>query len=987
MLLILARPAPGRPYRLHRYVAHPAQYFARAAYIHTALPSLEAAHQLFQCPTALVARNLHRQPLVLNACRTSSPLDATLWSSCRPLCRRTVSTHSAVQPSCYDELQDGSSDAVSGEAAPGDADQALHGSRHGGRFRPQHSRNFRKSLRQSRPAQVLASLESSARELYLSAPPGKVDLSYTRPYPYRLPSSTPRSRRPSPVTLQYDLARHPDPVSLYSILACFLEHESASKSAKSEHRFTSLELALLHSAGYDKGSVEAWAACLAEPRTKLAAKVFEPGMEDPPLFLLLLFLRRKHLRTFALGTIIRHIDYRVKTKPISWSSLKLLVTRLIRHAREIWPESVPWVASLFVTQATRLHKLDSEAVPLSPKMRSDVTQFCNTLLLLLSLPGTNHPIIYAGHQEKAQLQVLQYMASASPAILVNRTGFRSITRNQLAHAKTAQEKEWAQLKGPSWPPWKENRTAMDEDKDYDFGASRASKVLHRMYEAGYSKRIWEEMAEIYAGWDTDYSPTIQTRTSLPRFSTQYRDVKHLRSLLWASRIRVTRTRREAWACFLAYEMTKAPAHPEIYLAMFEKLHYPIIDRSSTRESSHQQPQAFDQSTTNLLPGDMKEVLSDSQSPQHHVYVHEPIPTYKQFYHRMCTAIGRPSSRLLAFLLETGRDFEMILELLTTTQHNIGLLAAGQHGHDDVVQAIPGYLFAAFIKFLCRFGHFHQPPPETLSFVAPEEHALRFKLDKQYLLEYAYILLVYYQPKYRPAWAAYVDKLVQQKGSQLAGNIPRYRIICKITDIMDQADIDIDDDLFRLVCTSTHYAAQTASQASTSTENAHYVFSTGWSRLRAQFHALVGVNAEIQSHDMAHGTNDAEENNDTILTHVPGPAELHAYVRALGILHDWEGLFSFSIWLNKHHVEVTARAEARRSGSALLFRTLVALRAAVNGGLDPGSDQGFKCPAVVVQLIKAQIEGVEEWGGWPSQQHVDLYVKGLLKSQMPYAGGR
>jgi hypothetical protein len=122
-------------------------------------------------------------------------------------------------------------------------------------------------------------------------------------------------------------------------------------------------------------------------------------------------------------------------------------------------------------------------------------------------------------------------------------------------------------------------------------------------------------------------------------------------------------------------------------------------------------------------------------------------------------------------------------------------------------------------------------------------------------------------------------------------------------------------------------------------------------------------------------------------HIPGPAVLHAYVRALGTLGDYEGLYTFSTWLTQHHGEITARAEAQHGGSKLLFRTLVGLRCALTGNFVQGNHQEKHAPDEIVQLIKAQIEQVEEWGGWPGQEYVDLYIKGGLKSHRPSVGGR
>ena len=90
-----------------------------------------------------------------------------------------------------------------------------------------------------------------------------------------------------------------------------------------------------------------------------------------------------------------------------------------------------------------------------------------------------------------------------------------------------------------------------------------------------------------------------------------------------------------------------------------------------------------------------------------------------------------------------------------------------------------------------------------------------------------------------------------------------------------------------------------------------------------------------------------------------------------MLRDYEGLYSFSSWLTTYHREVTIRAAAEHSGQRILYRTLVALRAALEGTLDSKIvHQG--APQEITELVKAQVEGVEGWE-WPPKEHVDTYV--------------
>jgi hypothetical protein len=776
-------------------------------------------------------------------------------------------------------------------------------------------------------------------------------------------------------------------VSLYSILARYLRHHTMSPSDELAFQYTHVELRFLRHRGYSPKSITRWASSLVNPKSNTAAGIFEPGVETPPLFLSLLFLRRKRMRVFALGVIMRHLAHRIKAEAITWKSLKIIAIRLLRHARRLWPESLPWIANLFTNEASRLHDTGGSS-PLSNQVLSDVTQFCNNYLMLLSLPVTARPMLAAALQEKAQFHILQYMASSSPPIAVTKFGFRSVMRNQLAHPKTPQEREWAQLKGPSWPPWKENRTAMDEDKGYEFGASRASKILHSMREAGYGDGIWEEMAQTYAGWDTDLSPTIQTRTTLPLFSSQFKDVKELRASIWAARIRTTRTRREAWACFLSQESSGETPCPDVYLAMFEKIYYPVVESKNHPGFSSDAVPSFEEAVTDLLPGDMKEVLPDPRSSLHYVYLNEPVPGYKQLLHRMFSTGIKPSNRLLAFLLDSCPEFEMGLHILSVAKNNyngeIGRIISGIHIHnnDTSAQQIPGYLVTSIMRFLCRFGHSERPLPTKPAFIPPEEHAYQFGLNRQYLLEYAHALLVYYCPDHPPAWSTFASKLVLAKGNKLAGHIVRYRMMCELLESMEGIELDVDDEMFCLMCTATTYAVNTVDQRAASIEDAYFLLSTSSPRLRTLFHRLVGANGDMQPPVRN------QDLGNIVPPHIPGPAALHAYVRALGSLHDYEGLYSFTAWLTKHRTEVTARAKGQHSGERLLFRTLVALRIAVEGAkVGSATNEALDAPDDIALLIKAQVEDVEEWGGWPAQEHVDRYMKGQLKRVPPRVGGR
>ncbi|KAF2641475.1 hypothetical protein P280DRAFT_469093 [Massarina eburnea CBS 473.64] len=835
-------------------------------------------------------------------------------------------------------------------------------------FQPQLSRRALKSRRPNPSALIHEALKNITRGLYVDTPPHKKNRSCTGAWHGRRkrPGGLPQKQSRSSLDW-YGLHPRTSPPSLHTILLRHLRTVTASPSTGTGLELSDEEASLLRSHGFSAHSVEQWTYSLLERRSVSAVWTFTDKNETPPLFLVLLFLRRKRMRSLALGVLLRHIRARLEIERVHWTSLQLLMVRLLRHARELWPETIPWIASLYAEHAMRIYTDAKENGRLSPTLLSGITRFSNSILSLISLPASVRPVLASLHQEKAQFEILHFMASCDPALSMTRTGFRATVRNQLAHSKTSQERTWAELKGPSWPPWKGKRTAMDEEKGYEFGVSRASRILHRMFEAGYEGRVWEDVAQIYAGWDTDFSPTIQTRTSLPHISTQSRNSDKLSALVWAARIDTTRTRREAWACFLAYEASNETASPEVYFAMFGKLYVHQLDEEEQKTKDQKA------GSKPLLPGDMKEVLPDPKSPLHLVYLSDPVPEIEHLYHRMVTKGVRPSNRLLALLVGILKDFPTVLELLEANQDKFEggmkclldgtILAQGNES------SVPPYFIGSFIQFLCRFGRFYGHPP-TKPMALPlnfEAHQLRLRLDKSYLLEYAFTLLLQYKPTYNPAWTAYLQKLCySHRGIRQAEHlrapaiVATYKAICALFEEIDENDLDPDDTQFQLLCTVVRYTAGTAYSGRLDSNDTQHILSTGPHFLRTVFHNLVG--ADIDPND-----DHQREQDNAIPPCIPKPAALHAYVQTLGVLRDYEGLYSFSIWATLHHTQITERANAQHSGPQALFKTLVALRV----GLEGVNGQGG-ASRELVELVRYEMEGVKEWG-WPSDEHVAAYT--------------
>ncbi|KAF2197556.1 hypothetical protein GQ43DRAFT_424316 [Delitschia confertaspora ATCC 74209] len=749
---------------------------------------------------------------------------------------------------------------------------------------------------------------------------------------------------------------------LCSLLGRYIDI-TASSSAPPVFEFTTEELTLLRSRGYDGQSVEQWASSLLNRNSYSASAFFCPGDRKPPIFVLLILLQRTHVGYSALRMLLEYAQTMIHTKEVGLKINKDMLTLLLYHARREWPESLPFIADLLTEGALYTSTDVQEAGFGSAQYVSELTALCNNFLVQFSGTVRLHPVLSSIHQAKAQFHVLRYMDSKTPALTVTRDGFRAIAKVQAAHRKTIQENEWTQLKAGSWPPWKANRTAMDEEMDSEHGISRAGQIIKRMHEAGYTNRTWERVLQIHAGWDTDGSPTVQQRTALPDFPFRSTSRIQAQTLEWAARIRATRTQREAWACFLAYEASGIPPNHRVYYAIFERIFRREV-QSTKWHPNVKQRIPFAASDGALQPGDSKEIWPEPSSTQDLTYIKEPLPSCEQLIDRMMRKGVQPSSRLLAFILDISRDFRTTIRILTA-QQDTGLQRLLDMDQADRAEKlpVPSYLFAAFIRFLCRFGRFTKYPEHVdLNMVGKMAHKDQLESSQQYRIEYAYTLLLRYRPQYRPAWTAYMAGILNSRKKKTTGPmaIAVYRIIWDLVAQMDKVDLEPDEEQFQILCNALEYAIRTAAFTQQTNGSARWLLARREAcarNTRLLFSALVGFNSSATLTPLR----------------IPGPAVLHAYVRALGVLHDYEGLYSFSSWITSHYVEVTARANTQHSGLVMLRRTLTALRMYLELSWENGQPGNISAPADLIELVKKQVNDVPSWGGWPTEYEVQLYV--------------
>lgn len=868
--------------------------------------------------------------------------------------------------------------------------------------------NFRakKKVRKPSPSEVLLRAVSEVRPDYYSAPGSelrKLNLSYVNPQ--TLDSEQIQAYRKLEQVKSNMSDRGETDISLQSILARFIldQNSTRASSGSLSYTFSEKEIRLLRTKGYHPGDVGKWASTLTMQNSEAAAEIFIFQNDTPPLFVLLCFLRRKHLKVVALRILLTHVRQRVLGKPSNRSEISspqlapssversqnwhshdnitdskhkpldldsfIIVIRLLRHARRAWPEAIPAIAEIFTTQLRRASK-NRVGEFINEAQASRKNFLCNRFLALLSRPTSLYPKLSIPFQEKAQFDVLRSMAGNVPPLIITQEGYRAVARVQLAHKKTAQEQEWARLKARSWPPWKENRTAMDEEKGVEYGFSKASRIMSQMHQAGYEHGPWEKIAKTYSGWDTDGSPTIQTRTGLanvpmlPLVGIGSQRVLHrLQVQQWAARVRATRTRREAWACFLAYENSGALAHQDVYLAMYEKLVHDL--------------QVPDSESEEVLPGDGKEVFSEPVSPQETTYVSEPVPTFQELVQRMTRNGVRPSGRCLAFLVKSSPTVALGIQILNSAgdAHGGGirrLLSASAVGFEDI-RDIPDYLFVSFLKFLFRYNFVPQTSPTTIMrFPHLSQDKYKLKMGHHFPLNYAYSLLVQCKPRYRPAWTTLMQVIVPRSGLPrfspkplpITTHLYAYQMMRNLIMSMEEIDLEPDAEQFQLLCIALQRATFSCLNKADAGTNARDLLSSSPLYIRKLFHNLVGnSNASEASHDWLSAPR---------LFTTPKPIVLHSYVRALGLLRDYEGLYSLSSWMAEFHSELTERAEEQKGGPAALRRTLVALRVFLERSWESSPEEQSRAPAELVLLVKERIENVPEWHGWPTIDEVELY---------------
>ncbi|PGH18029.1 hypothetical protein AJ79_00655 [Helicocarpus griseus UAMH5409] len=785
--------------------------------------------------------------------------------------------------------------------------------------------------------------------------------------------------------------------------------------------FNDESLGYLSARGYSAKDVMAWSWIITTSNSDQAVRRYRTfdkrvveGDSDcarVPLFVLLFTLRRKAFSSGALRTLIlqawdtirgpllekpsvtgtgnqgmRTPSFRRKRpwKPSgSQTPIMILAVRLIRHAGLQWPAAFPSIAEL-VTQVLGFDSFKNIPEEAYEKSIRRLTIWYNKLIHLLSRPSCINPYHSAVYQQRAQFHLLREMSKFSPPLPVNREGYRAITSVQLAQRKTMYEREWARYKTLSWPPWKEEKLGIDFERGNEGSESRAMKSLSHMKNVGYGMTSWEQAAAVYAGWDTDKTPTIQTRTFHPRkgprvtayssreyLSNSINSEKHIE--VWSARIRATRTLKEAWACFLSYQDHGLHPHRSIYFEMASKIIFSELQPS---------PEA--------LPGDGKEAFPEPSSPKDVIYVKSDPPSLDGLIEQMFSHGITLSSGFLVLLLVHAKSLEAGIRYLSYSrlpQEQKHALTCGLQNLSATQIAladVPEDVFAAFIGLLCRFASFDRREQINLLthvrylfpalFSATEEGKLPVTASNGPVraadlrpfeaLALAVELMRLKKTQYRPAWnnllLAFATGTV--KASDFGVPVSMHRVIMwwefsLVVKWMQDADVVLENKVFHYACLAFAKMMLAARQNPRGAESGLQFIqhtlrqSDGFSEglpsyssidelrqqgiafLKRQFHSVSLTEGErILSSFGLLGQSHMDDVASSLpkLREPPSPALLHAYVHSLGLVQDYEGLLEVLRWIKKNEAEIRIFCDQLLNGSNHMRKTVVAMRTFLDG---------------------------------------------------------
>jgi hypothetical protein len=786
-----------------------------------------------------------------------------------------------------------------------------------------------------------------------------------------------------------ELGKHMNDSRNFSLRTILLFHLEGTETPVSEGASlaTTLDMSAfpaLQRSGFSQEDVRLWAHILTAPTDEEVARRYLSCQSRKPTFVLLETLRRPRLsvRSFrsllvqsyhltgisatplltesgsevidvvpagyalplpplepSTGHNVRHLEY---------STLEVLICRLLRHARQAWPSAMVTVSNMVVSYCQRL---TGDELDTSPEIYARLCKIYNMILLRLSLPASVNPMRSMTYNWHAQRILLISAATFRPPLQLDKSAYRAVSRVLLASKKSSGERRYASLMQRTWPPWRKELDGMDVKRSRDEDISRVVAALSRMREAGYAEDAIDRALKILGGREHDGTPAIQTR-----YLTKIRQ-RHLfgarrvqvqqssddSTIEWAARITATRDVHEAWEAFQGFTRDgQRPSH-SMYHAMFEKLIYRAL-----ADVRHQGEEALAGDTKEPLP-----VMDDNISESEKLRIQPP--SLDDLFSQMIGDGIRPSGRCLEMLISYAPTLERVALYMKhgalPSNTLIELLRKPIYIRFSALKAIPEGTFVAFIRFLCRSRRRRITDPSED--VGQKESLACFKLHSDPII-HAFELVRRRQSSPRVAWYMVFRALARPEfifdatQDQHVNDITSWRLLEAAVEESVKAGVQLDADGFGRVCMGLEKALRATPHVSQSAAS------------------LVRNGPKFVKETFANLTESMETGYCLPrLLHAFAGYHLHAYIRVLGHSKDVDEVISVLQWMVKHKEELSMEEKKARNGSKLLRRSLVAVRAFF--GWTGAED-------VVVDRLKAvmgQLDGL--WGGWPTDDEVEHYL--------------
>ena len=836
-------------------------------------------------------------------------------------------------------------------------------------------------------------------------------------------------------------------IDLKLILARFIEAHFDSRmqhdleeapqlvAAKADDYFDVRTTLYLRGRGYVPEDVVAWLWIITARDPSVAAarllaagnKASREGTATVPMFVLSFLLRQPRVNTSTLKLLWTHATDRLERRyraPSEWRSLvpealhgqlkwcesdrplpigsqtplehkwppmtpKTIITmmiRFIRHARTDWPELLPHAA-----RAIEMH-VTEQAVPKARPMARTVLNFTfNKLLTLLAKPSRNFYSDQIYHQQ-AMHCVVRGMTRFRPSLSISREGHRAITSVLLVPRKTSKEVEWATNQALTWPPWRRPRLGIDEKVAPEQIVSRPAMALSNLQRSGYSLQPWDQAARVLSGWDTDNSPTIHTRSSYVG-SLGPNHAHNEAALVWAARIRATRTVEEAWKVFLDFREVVGSPLQEPYLETFRKLVF--HEQQQQRASRTQTLLEIDQDQT-FVPGDSPKVALPAKNPRMRPFLQVAVPSVEQFLDQAVSAGVRPHGYLLSALLAYAPSLSFgrkVLERSALKPATVHALLTMQELTPELLAETEDHVLAALAKwFISRRGLWDS---KLIAAVKTSDwHHFSSKkqaIDSADIVTYAFRLVCTSGRNYEPAWLVLFGNLHSKtllpiSNIARASHLTLWTIFLRLMGEARQVD-PLAAYFFPNMCRVFTKAA-VASQSLETRDGSPQFGVNDLNRLKSTFEGFTGRPFTVPDPlgrleaALAGASNVEKKPTPALLLRVPSAVQLHDFALALMGAEDREGLVQLLCFIFGHQVAIHDRAIGKRPTNSLC---------AIRLGLEQSSASGQDkkdAHAGASQTARRILERTFGRQAWPDDLELDSYMSMLKQhSLLPTGTGR